>query len=142
MKDEIIYRMIHEHDKKFCKKNCPTKTEGRCCPLESCEMVLKECSAEIKKLFDPSRGFLKRGGCVVPPEQRKVCTTFVCDVFADSKAFKGHLKLLERLGMRDRFKFKKKLRQTVALMRNMKHRSVGMSEIMQYLKKLSVGGER
>jgi len=137
MKDEIIYRMIYEYDKKFCVKNCPTRAEGRCCPKESCEIVLKECSAEIKKLFDPSGGFLKNGGCVVPPEQRKYCTTFVCDTFADSKAFKGHLKLLERLDMKERFKFKKKLREAVALMRNMKRRSIGMSEIMHYLMRRS-----
>ena len=135
MKPEVIYRMIYEYDLKFCKKNCQAKKTGRCCPRESCENVL-EGSPELKKLFDKSKAapFLGKEGCLVPPEQRIFCTSFICDVFADSKFFKGHMKLISRLPMRERLDFNSRINGILTMMRNMKKRGYNVSDVMKYLK--------
>ena len=133
MNYDVVYRLMHELDRKFCEKHCPTKGEGRCCPRESCEEVLKTCPPETKKLFNPSKGFLGENGCLVPPEQRKYCTTFICIAFANSKACKGHMALIGLLGMRERFEFRGRINRTLEMMENMRERGYGVLDVIRYL---------
>lgn len=114
MKTEIIYKMIHENCKRYCDNNCPAQDEFRCCIDTSCQIVRDfECTRpETVELYDKTKviPFLGPEGCVVSPEERKYCTTFICDYFAKTKYFKIHMKLIDRLPLKEKLHWKERIR--------------------------------
>jgi hypothetical protein len=105
--------MIHQNCKKYCDENCPSPDKYRCCVKTSCYLVKKEeCSEATKKLFDPEKEipFMTDSGCAVPPHERKYCATFICDYFSESKYYKTHMKLIDKLPIKEKTKWKKHIR--------------------------------
>ena len=113
MKPSAVYRMMHANCRLFCDHECPEMNDDRCCVRQACQKVFEEeCSSEIRKLFRPDQAipFLGEQGCLVPPEERTHCTTFVCDAFSASKYHKRQRRLMAMLPIRMRMLFCESLR--------------------------------
>lgn len=62
-------------------KTCPVTEKYRCCDKMFCAMVaaeLKKKGIHIEPTGNPEVPFMGDRGCVVPPEHRPFCSTFVC----------------------------------------------------------------
>lgn len=76
-------------------KNCNDPEPYRCCDKMFCNIVAKTYKGE-----QPNIGglpFMGEKGCVVPPDQRPMCTGFVCpDLLADRGFRREYERLCEK----------------------------------------------
>ena len=66
----------------YCIRGVPKEDETyRCCDSVFCAVVddhLNQVGIKISKTDNPSLPFMGPDGCVVPPELRPFCSTYVC----------------------------------------------------------------
>jgi len=113
------YQALYKNSLDYCTNHCPAPDEDRCCVKYSCDRVYKDnASKKVRKLYDARKKipFMGEHGCLVPPEERPYCTTFVCDIFMDTGPFKAHMNIINRLPLRDRVAAKTSLKNIAKLM--------------------------
>lgn len=83
----------------LCESSCPDKTKERCCDKTFCDFTdgyLREIGKKYDKPWHLGVPYLSKNGCVVPPEERPLCTCFACPSILKDKKVKKRWDQLQK----------------------------------------------